>query len=129
MLLVALAFSGFREILAGDVGQRRVLQYFVCRVAHFEKYLVQSAMLDVAINEATQLLSIPKRRQGAINQADDLTETNLRRWTAQLVSTFSAAHAFHDAGVFQLEQNEFQELFGKNFFISNVADADGSLVV
>src|SRR4029077_17014331 len=114
---------------AHDVGEGSVFENFGRRVSHIEKHLIERAMLSVVINQATQLLSISKRRQWTVNQPDDFAQMDFVRRPTQLVSALGAASAFYDARVFQLEQNQFQKFLWKSFFISNVADADGSLVV
>src|SRR5580704_7454412 len=86
-------------------------------------------MLQITIDQTAELLGIAKRSQGTVNQPNDLAEANFRGWAAQLVPALGAAYAFHDAGVFQLQQNQFQEFLGKDFLIGNIADADGSLIV
>src|SRR2546426_10336519 len=106
-----------------------MLQYLGGGVAHLEEHLIKRAVFDIAINQTAELLGIAKRREWTVNQTDDFAEMDFRRRPPQLVTALGPAHAFHDARVLQFEQDQLEELFRKPLFISNVADADGALVV
>src|SRR5579862_5621702 len=79
------------KVWPDDIGQGGVLENPRSRVADIEKYLIEGAVLEIAINQAAQLLGVAKRCQGAVNQANDLAQTNLGRRTAQLISALGAA--------------------------------------
>src|SRR5882724_5746023 len=97
-------------------------------IADLQEHTIESAVLGVAIDQTAKLLGISKRRQRSVNQADNFAEINLGRRTPQLISALGAAHAFHDARIFQLQQNQFQEFFRQFFFIGDIANTDGALV-
>jgi hypothetical protein len=54
---------------------------------------------------------------------------DLSRLAAQPVTAFGAPCALDHAGVLQFEQDEFQEFFRQRFFISDVTDTNGALVM
>src|SRR6266568_2782754 len=109
---LALAAGRFRALPAHNISQRSMLENFGCGIANVEENLVKRAVLSIAIN-----------------QADNLAKTNFPRRSPQLVPTFSAAHALHDAGVLHLKQDELEKFFRKVFFIRNVANANRTLAV
>ena len=84
-------------------------------------------MVGIAIDQSAQLIGIPKGRQRPVNQTDDFAQADLRRRPAQPISALGAAHAFHDARVFQFQQNQFQKFFRQIFFVGNVANPDRTL--
>jgi len=106
----------------GDVGDGRALKNFCGGVAHGKKHAIKGPVLSVAVDQASQLIGITERRKRAVDQADDFTQADVRRLTPQLVSPFGAADAFDDAGVLELEQNQFEKLFRQLFLIRDVAD-------
>src|ERR1700722_2110149 len=130
LLLFRRALAFRRAWGTGDqIRERSVVEDVGCGVAHIEKDLVERAVREVAVDEHTQLLGVGERRQGAIDEAHYLAQTNLSRIATQLVATLGSAHAFHHAGVFEFEQDQFQELLWKIFFIGNFTNLDGTLMV
>src|SRR5690349_1053477 len=51
-----------------DVGQGRVFQDASRGITYIKKHLVEGAMLGIAVNQAAQLIGIPERCEGAVNQ-------------------------------------------------------------
>ena len=86
-------------------------------------------MLGIAVNQVPKLLRVAKRRQRPVNQANDFAEPDLGGCPTQLVPALGAAHAVHDAGILQLQQDQLQEFFRKPFLVGNITDADGALVI
>src|SRR5437667_7436889 len=114
---------------ADNVCQRRVFQDPSCRGAHIEEHLIQRPMFDIAIDQASELLGVTEWRQWTVNQSNDFAQMDLRRRAAQSVPALGATHAFHDAGVFHFQENEFQKFFRQDFLVRDVANLDGPLVV
>ena len=45
-------------------------------IAHIEEYLVEPAVLTIAVNQAAQLLGVAKGGEWTVNQANDFAEMN-----------------------------------------------------
>jgi len=84
---------------------------------------------QVAVDEYAKLLGVGKRRYWAVDQAHDLAQMDFGGISAQLVAALGSAHAFDHAGVLQFEEDEFQKFFWKIFFVSDLANLDGALVM
>jgi hypothetical protein len=52
--------------------------------------LVERAVVSIPRNQNSQLIRIPERRERPVNQANDFTEPNLGRRTAELVASLCA---------------------------------------
>jgi hypothetical protein len=66
--------------------------------------LVERAVVSIPRNQNSQLIRIPEWRERPVDQANDLTELNLGRRTAELIATFCATHAFDNPSVLQFKQ-------------------------
>jgi hypothetical protein len=53
-----------------------VLQNAGSGIAHIEEYLVEPAVLSIAVNQGAQLLGVAKWGEWTVNQADDFAEMN-----------------------------------------------------
>jgi hypothetical protein len=75
------------------------------------------------------LIRIPEPRKRPVNQANDFTEPNLGRRTAELIAPLCAAYAFDNASVFQFKQDEPKKLTRHVRLRSDVPNSNGALSV
>ena len=92
-------------MLIEKIGERGVIQDVRGRVPHIQENLIQGAMIGIPQDEASQLIRVAQRRQRAINQPDDLADSDLGRWTAELIAALGATHAFNQAGISEFNQD------------------------
>src|SRR5947208_13950443 len=75
---LALAAGRFRA-LPHNVSQRSVLENLCCGIPNIQEHLVKRAVLSIAVNQAAKLFRVAEKRQWALDQADNLAQTNLPR--------------------------------------------------
>jgi hypothetical protein len=56
-------------------------------------------VVNVPRNQNSKLIRVPERRERPVDQANDLTEPNLGRRTAELIAPLCATYAFDNASV------------------------------
>jgi hypothetical protein len=95
--------GSFRSL--NNVSQASILQNSGGSVPHIQEHLVESAVVSISRNQNSQLIRVPEWRERPVDQANDLTEPNLGRRTAELIAPLCATHAFDNASVLQFKQD------------------------
>src|SRR5258708_3225811 len=132
LLLVPVLFPSFGSPwsrIDDQIGQSCVVEDMGCGVANVQKDLIKRPVRQIPINQDAQLLGIPERSQRAVNQPDDLAQSDIGWVAAQMVATFRAPNTLDNAGVLEFQQDQFEELFREILLVSDVADLDRPLMV
>ena len=90
-----------------------------------KKHAIERAMVGIGNHEVPELIRIPKGREWAVNQANDLAEFDLLGRAPQPIAALRAPNAFHDARVLEFQQNQLKKFLRQIAINGNVPDLDG----
>jgi hypothetical protein len=90
--------------VVNKVSQASIFENTGGSVPHIQEHLVERAVVSIPRNQNSQLIRIPEWRERPVNQANDFTEPNFGRRTAELIAPLCATYAFDNASVLQFKQ-------------------------
>jgi hypothetical protein len=119
----------WRIRVVNNVSQASILENTGGSVPHIQEHLVERAVVSIPRNQNSQLIRIPERRERPVNQANDFTEPNLGRRTAELIAPLCAMYAFDNASRSSIQAVLAQETSRHVPLRSYVPNFNGSLLV
>src|SRR5579871_720457 len=101
LLSAQTALGGSRVLVDNKIRESGVVENVGGRVTDVQKYLVESSVREITVNEFAQVVGVAKRGEGTVDESDNLTEANVGGFAAEAVSSLGAADAIDQAGILE----------------------------
>ena len=94
-----------------NVGEGSVIHNAGSGVPNFKENAIKRAMFLVTLDQPSERFGVSKGSERSVNRANDFAQNNSGGRALQAIAALGTARALHQAGVFQVEQNQLQEFF------------------
>ena len=88
-----------------------VVEYLCRGISHVQEHLIKRAVLNIPCDQSPQLIRVPEWCERSVHHTNDLAESDFGWSTPQPPPARTPAHALHDPGVLQFEQDQTEKFY------------------